>query len=101
IDWELDPLALVSTAAAIERRGVRYHQEFDSEGMFGFRPCGERDRREVRSFVNCMPQIACWPVLESYRERLQEFVFGVHGIDGPAGNLQPVAAIAEQMVRSG
>lgn len=101
IDWGLDPLALVSSEMPIEGRGVRYHQEFDSAGTFGFRDPAGIDRRRISSFVNCMPQTRCWPLLEEYRAALRDHRFSIHGIGGEDGNIPGVAPIAAVMSQSG
>jgi hypothetical protein len=101
VDWSLDPLALVSSEVPIEGRGVRYHQEFDSDGVFGYVNPRNCVPHLVSSFVNCFPSTDRWPVLERYREALHEFGFRVHGIDGPDGNVHPVEKIALTMGASG
>lgn len=107
IDWSLDPFALVSSEMPILGRGVVYHQEFDSAGMFGFyeprwwHPHDAERRHLVGSLVNCMPQTACWPTLEAYRAALPEHEFLVHGIGGADGNLSPVSSVAYAMANCG
>lgn len=99
IDWGLDPLVLNSSEMAIVGRGVQIGQEFDSDGLFAWRPITER--QTIRSFVNCMPAIACWPLLEQARAGLAEFRVAVHGIDGPDGNVKPITDLAALMAASG
>jgi hypothetical protein len=110
VDWDLDPLALVSSSAPIPdgRRGVHYHQEFDLN-TFAFSEPSDPEplslqvplQRRIASFVNCMPSIANYSQLELFQRELGNFSFRVHGIDGPAGNLSPTAAIAEAMALHG
>lgn len=100
VDWSLDPLALVSSEVPIKGRGVLYHQEFDSEGTFGFRRLPQH-AGVIRSFVNCFPDTTCWRTFGEVREALTEFLFGVYGIDGPDGNIAPVSEIARLMAGSG
>lgn len=99
IDWSLDPLVLNSSEMPILGHGVEIGQEFDSDGLFRWQPI--RWRRTITSFVNCMPSIACWPLLEQAREALPEFHVAVHGIDGPDGNVKPISAMATLMAASG
>lgn len=98
-DWGLDPLALVSSEMPILGRGIRYHQEFDAKGLFGFREPIAGPLR-VASFVNCFPQIGCHPLWEQAKSLAPDFVFREHGINGSDGNLEPVSAIADQMAVS-
>ena len=98
VDWGLDPLALVSSEVPIRGRGILYHQEFDSEGVFGYRE--PEPSTTIRSFVNCFGSTPCIRVLDDVRRLLPEFTFGVHGIDGPEGNIETVAEIADLMAGS-
>jgi len=100
IDWSLDPLALVSSEVPIAGRGILYHQEFEAETTFRFRDL-PADARAIRSFVNCFPSIPCYASFEEARRLLPDFTFGVHGIDGPDGNIAPVSGIADLMAASG
>lgn len=99
IDWSLDPLVINSSEMPLLGRGVRVGQEFDSDGLFAFRPPDHRYR--IASFVNCMPQIQCYPLLRAAEELLPDFYFAVHGIDGPNGNIKPIAETARIMRHSG
>ena len=78
VDWDLDPLALVSSEMPIMGQGVRYHQEMEpipyARPMF---------TSTVASFVNCMPSMgACWDLLAEAKARLPIRVFGIDGLDG-------------------
>jgi len=95
VDWSLDPLALMSSEVPTGGRFVRMHQPFDHDGIFRYRP--PEPSKRIASFLNNMPFIECWPVLERYREVLPDFSWAVHGIAGPDGILQPVQAIADAM----
>ena len=98
VDWRLDPLALMSSEVPRGGRHVRMHQPFDHTGTFRYRE--PEPSRQIASFLNNMPYIACWPVLEQYRLALSEFDWRVYGIAGEHGNLHPVARIADEMAAS-
>ena len=99
VDWSLDPLALVSSEVPILGRGVRYHQEMDP--VYCPHDAEEADRWTVRSFVNCMPRIECWPLMADAMAMAPDFRWGVHGIDGPDGTIKPSSVIADLMAGSG
>jgi hypothetical protein len=98
VDWSLEPFALVSSEVPTAGKHVLMHQPFDHTGVFRYRPPEPSDR--IASFVNNMPFIQCWPVLEQYRAALPDFQWAVHGIAGEDGILQPVSAIADAMAAS-
>ncbi len=98
VDWSLDPLALISSEVSIKGRGIVIRQEFDSEGVFGFRE--PQPSRTLRSFVNCFGEMPCSRIFEEVRGLLPEFTFGIHGISGPDGNIETVAEIADLMAGS-
>lgn len=102
VDWTLDPLAIVSAEAPIQGRGVVYHQEYDKDGLFAYRPpIGDR-AHTIRSFVNCFPRIpGHWGTFIQARDQMPGFQFKVHGHDGADGLIQPTAAIADVMEQSG
>jgi hypothetical protein len=100
VDWELDPLALVSSEVPIRGRGVLYHQELEAETTFRFRDL-PADRTVIRSFVNCFDSTPCYRPFDEAQRLLPEFSFFAHGIDGPAGNVPVVREIAELMAGSG
>ena len=93
IEWDLDPAVL---NASEMYGGIHIGEEFDSDGLFAF--AEPTNIRHVSSFVNCMPQIACYPLLERAQAELD---ISVHGINGPEGNLKPISAVAEAMRNSG
>ncbi len=95
IDWSLDPLVINNSEMPMLGRHVNVGQEFDSAGLYGFSEPTETHR--IGSFVNCMPQIACWPLLERMQGKLPGFAWAIHGIDGPDGNIKPASAQAEIM----
>ena len=92
IAWELEPAVI---NASEMYGGVKVGEEFDSDGLFGFTP--PTGDRLVSSFVNCMPQIACYPLLTQAQASLD---IKVYGINGPDGNLKPIGAIAGAMAAS-
>lgn len=100
VDWDLDPLALVSSEVPIRGRGVLYHQELDAETTFGFREL-PAESRVIRSFVNCFGSTPCVLPFEEARGLLPEFTFTEHGIDGRDGNIGVVRDIAALMADSG
>jgi hypothetical protein len=96
IDWELGPNVL---NASEMYGGVRVGEEFDSDGLFAFAdPTLVPNRLQVSSFVNCMPQIDCYPLLTDAKRDLP---IAVHGINGPDGNIKPISEIARTMAASG
>jgi hypothetical protein len=100
VNWELDPLALVSSEVPIRGRGVLYHQELEAETTFRFRDL-PANRQVIRSFVNCFPSTPCIRPWEEARTALADFDFFAHGIDGPDGNIPVVRDIADLMAASG
>jgi len=98
IDWSLDPFALVSAEADIEGRGLRYHQEFDAIGTFGYRR--PTQAKCVATFVNCFPQIMCHPLWNEAQALAPAWEWREHGINGRDGNLEPVGRIADVMAAS-
>lgn len=99
IDWGPDPIVLNSSEMPMLGRGIVYHQELDSSGLYGYRE--PTDAGLVSSFVNCFPSIACYPLWEWYRAALPRHTFAMHGLDGTDGNLKPATAIVERMAASG
>ena len=99
IDWSLDPLVINSSEMPMLGRGVRIGQEFDSDGLFAYQSPDHRHR--LASFVNCMPQIQCYPTLKAAEQLLGDFYFSVHGINGPQGNVKPITETARIMRHSG
>jgi hypothetical protein len=95
IDWGLDPIVLNSSEMPILGRGVTIGQEFDSDGLFARAPINNALR--VGSFVNCMPQIACWPLLQTAQEIAPDLTFRIHGINGPDEVVKPIDRIASVM----
>src|ERR1035437_1944900 len=98
IAWSLDPAVLNASEMPMHGRGVHIGEEFDSERMFGYQP--PDGSRFISSFVNCMPQIACYPDLESSRMLASDWDFHVHGISGPDGVLKPITMVATEMAKS-
>jgi len=98
IDWNLDPLALISSEVDIWARGIRVHQEFEQR-TFGYRDPAEATPA-IRSFINCFDSMPCSRLHQAIRPLLPEFTFGVHGIDGADGNIETVAEIADLMASS-
>lgn len=103
VNWDLDPLALVSSSEVpLHGRGVRYHQEFQSGPgqTFGYRE--PSNTRIVSSFVNLMPRQPCGPLMTEYRAALgDDWTWWVHGIDCPDGVVKPVGVCAGDMAYSG
>ena len=77
VDWDLDPLALVSSEMPIVGRGVRYHQEMEP---IAYSP--PRDRVTAGSFVNCMPSMGrCWDLLlDAQRTGVWVDIWGIDGL---------------------
>lgn len=103
IDWSLDPIILNSTSSptirSISGRDVYIGQEFDHLTTFRYRKPQRLDR--ITSFMNLLSKIPeCLESFEGLRELLS-FEFRMFGHECPDGFLKPVAAIAEEMARSG
>lgn len=96
VDWRLDPLALVSSEVPIRGRGLIVHQEFDSEGLFGYSAPVHRGGR-VASFVNCFRSTPCIRWFDETAVALPGWRFDEYGIDGQDGNIQPISDIAAIM----
>lgn len=107
VDWSLDPLALISAEAPILGRGIKYHQEYDKDGLFQQSLTAmnlAQDMRRVRSFVNCFPLMPeQWDYFTRARAVLEAegWTFQVHGHDGPDGLVQPTEQVAHAMRNSG
>ena len=98
VDWGLDPLALVSGEVPILGRGIRYHQEFDAKGTFGYHTPVPGPTVRVASFVNCYSSMSgTYHHWQEAQALAPDFIWREHGIDGADGNLEPVSAIADQM----
>jgi hypothetical protein len=100
IDWTLDPALLNASEMPISGRGVQIGEEFDSDGMFRYRP-PEPDSRRITSFVNCVPEMCVdQPYLGKDLEAIRTADFHMHGISGETGNLKPASAIRDCMAES-
>jgi hypothetical protein len=98
IDWALKPAVLNASEMP---GGIRIGEEFDSDGMFRYRP--PEDSRRITSFVNCVPEMCVdqpylGKDLEAIRQATSEF--HIHGISGETGNLKPISAIRDCMAES-
>jgi hypothetical protein len=94
VHWNLEPLVLNASEVP---GGVHIGEEFDSDGMFGYSEPHRSDSPRIASFVNCMPQIACYPLLQEAQALLPEAQWRIFGIDGPDGVLKPISDIANTM----
>ena len=100
IDWGLDPLVLNASEMPILGRGVAIGQEFDAVRTFRYRPPQYQER--VASFVNLLPLIPqSWSFYEELARLLPGYRFRSFGHECPDGLLRPVAAIADEMARTG
>ena len=100
IDWSLEPGVLNASEAVLTGRGVDIGQEFDHDGTFRFREPEHRNR--IASFVNLLPLIPeSWGPFEELAKHLPEYRFRSFGHSCPDGLLRPVAAIADEMGRTG
>jgi hypothetical protein len=98
VDWDLHPIALISNDAAPREQSVVYHQEFDSDTTFRYRPPEGSGR--ITSFMNCFPSASCHVFWEEAEALHTPFVFVEHGIDGRDGNVGDIADIADIMAGS-
>lgn len=100
IAWNLNPLVINSSEMPLEGRGVIYHQEFDSSGLFAYHePAGTA----VRCFVHLLHETACYPVWQAFTALVPSFRYGhAPSFDDPTyvENAKPVAKIAALMADS-
>lgn len=99
VDRRLHPLALVSNAMPLWDGAVRMHQEFDSDGLFGFR--GPGDPTLIRSFVNVFESMTCHRWFLETETAMPEVRFRSHGIGARDGNISPTTEVARLMRESG
>lgn len=101
VDWSLNPLVIDSTRSLSGERVVQAVQEFDDRVTFRYRQPTEM-RPAVTSFVNLLPGIEeSWKPWQALSAELPSFKFRSFGHQCPDGFLTPVAAIAEEMARTG
>jgi hypothetical protein len=101
VDWSLDPLALVSSEVPIRGKGIVIHQEMDP--VFQYNNPSEKVYDPpvlIPSFVNCFGSTPCHRPFIELRDLLPQMTFCDHGIDGRDGNIETVAAIADEMALS-
>lgn len=99
VQWQLEPLALVSAEAEIPEgaTAVRYLQEFDTTVWRPYATTLAQPRR-VASFVNSLPEMpAEWSRFCATRELLPEYEFLCHGHYGTDERVVPNTRIAEVM----
>jgi hypothetical protein len=96
IDWSLGPAVIASSEVPLVR-GVRYLQEMHP--AYHFRP--PTRTRSIKSFVNLMPRIECWPLMWDNWQRLVDFEWRIHGADCPDGIVNPTTAVADAMASAG
>lgn len=90
VDWQNDPLALVSSEVSIDGRGIVYHQPMD---RIDFAP--PTNIRSIASFVNLMPQMGpCWDLLQEAQRTTPVAVYGAQGADGI---IKPFSRLVELM----
>jgi hypothetical protein len=77
---------------------VHIGEEFDSERMFGYEP--PDGAKFISSFVNCMPSIRCYPLVQQAMTLLPDWTFHIHGIDGPDEVMKPISLVAAEMAKS-
>ncbi len=100
IDWDLDPLVLNSSEMPLVGRGVVYHQEFDSTGLFGY---AEPHKRVpiVRCFVHLLHETTCYPLWREFADLVpHSYRFGhAPTFDDPTyvENAKPTSKIADYM----
>ncbi len=103
IAWNLNPLVLSSSEMPIEGRGIVYHQEFDSEGTFGFVEPYKRVPI-VRCFVHLLHETACYPSWQEFAGLVPfSFRFGhAPTFHDPTyvENAKPAAKVADYMAAS-
>lgn len=102
VPWSLDPLVLTSTSLDLTgRRGVRYHQEIDSEPGGAFAWADPEDAYTIRNFVNAFPRLPGWGDFLEAEAQLNEYTFTSHGHEGRDGNINPVGLMGARMAASG
>jgi len=104
IDWRLNPVVLSSSEMPLLGPGVVYHQEFDSDGLFGYRE--PNSSGAIRCFVHLLPETACWPLWTEFRALLPDRLvlrYGhAPGFEDPSyvENAKPQSLIATLMLNS-
>jgi hypothetical protein len=99
VNWELAPLILDASQAGLEGNVIQIAQEFDHYKTFRYREPVCQNR--ITSFVNLLSKMPdCWRPFEELR-LLLPYEFRSYGHECPDGFLTPVAAIAEEMARTG
>jgi len=77
---------------------ICYHQEFDTKIWKYQKPT---NFKTIKTFINCFPDSVDADLWKIYEDRLPEFDFKMHGIDGRDGNCHPQAKVFEAMRGSG
>lgn len=104
IDWSLNPLVLDATDLPVRldraNKVIGVSQEFDHLTTFRYRPPKRLDK--ITSFVNLLALIPqSQTPFEELSKLLPSYEFKSYGHECPDGFLKPVAAVAEEMSRSG
>ena len=102
IDWSLEPLVLCSAEQRLDGRGVRYHQEFDKDGMFAYRPPEPGAETSAASFVNCFTLMPSqWATFKAVEAEMPDWRWGVYGEQGRDGKLCPTSLVRDAMAQYG
>jgi len=104
INWALDPIVLNSSEMPLLGRGITYHQEFDSDGIFGYVP--PSPSKDIRSLMHNFWDTSCFALWQQIDLPEYELThYGHQPPEGPAqvgygGNLKPQTAVAAAMADS-
>jgi hypothetical protein len=103
VDWELDPLVLQSSNGPLHGRGVVYHQEYEKDTTFRYRPPDSVDLYKIGSFVNCFEKAhtGTYEFFQAAVIEMPDFKFAVHGSDGADGKVYPCSKLATAMATCG
>ena len=93
----LSPLVLNASEMDGGERSVHIGEEFDKEGTFAYSEPVSNPAPRIGSFVNLMPYMNCYPLMQEAMALAPDFDWRIYGILGPDGNVKPVERIAELM----
>jgi len=100
MDWSVHRNLIDTTNLYQEPSGcnrVVVHQEFPVD-LFYFQP--PLREKKIRSYLNCFNETPYYPIFFQYKEKLPEFDWKIHGLNGPDGFITPVSKLAQSMRES-
>jgi len=97
IDWNVIPNFIDTTnlyPGPSSTNRIVWHQEFPDHLFYWQDP---PKIKRIRSYLNCFNETPYYPIWHQYKERLPEFEWKMHGLNGDDGFITPVSALAESM----